>query len=77
MVVVNNFEFRAQLDKFLDDVEKKNETLVIKRGKGKGAVVISLEEYYSIMKQFVYWVQGKMQKGCLNPFSKWRSREKR
>ncbi|MFA5815639.1 MAG: type II toxin-antitoxin system Phd/YefM family antitoxin [Bacteroidales bacterium] len=34
----------------LADVEQKNETLIIKRGAGKGTVVISLEEYNSIME---------------------------
>ncbi len=35
---------------FLDSVEDDNETLIIKRKSGKGAVMISLEEYNSIME---------------------------
>lgn len=35
---------------FLDSVEDNNETLIIKRKSGKGAVMISLEEYNSIME---------------------------
>ncbi|VAW23392.1 hypothetical protein MNBD_BACTEROID01-179, partial [hydrothermal vent metagenome] len=36
--------------KFLDNVENNHETLVIKRKSGKGAVMISLDEYNSIME---------------------------
>jgi antitoxin YefM len=50
MIAANYTEFRTKLKKFLDDVEENNETLIIKRGKGKGTVVISLEEYNSIME---------------------------
>jgi len=34
----------------LDNVEENNETLIIKRGMGKGTVLISLEEYNAIME---------------------------
>ncbi len=50
MTAANFTEFRTDLKKFLDDVEDNNETLIIKRGTGKGAVLISLEEYNSIME---------------------------
>lgn len=50
MLAANYSEFRADLKKFLDEVEDNNETLVIKRGVGKGAVLISLNEYNSIME---------------------------
>lgn len=50
MIAANYTEFRTDLKKFLDAVEDNNETLIIKRGTGKGAVVISLEEYNSIME---------------------------
>ncbi|MBS0001349.1 MAG: type II toxin-antitoxin system Phd/YefM family antitoxin, partial [Cyclobacteriaceae bacterium] len=33
-----------------DNVEDNNETLIIKRKTGKGAVVISLDEYNSMME---------------------------
>ena len=35
---------------YLDRVEGNNETLIIKRGRGGGAVMISLDEYNSIME---------------------------
>jgi antitoxin YefM len=50
MLAANYSEFRGDLKKFLDSVEKDNETLIIKRSKGKGAVMISLDEYNSIME---------------------------
>lgn len=50
MLVANFTEFRTQLKKFLDSVERNNETLVIKRGTGKGTVLISLDEYNSLME---------------------------
>lgn len=50
MLAANYSEFRTDLKKFLDEVEDNNETLVIKRGAGKGAVLISLNEYNSIME---------------------------
>lgn len=50
MLAANYSEFRGDLKKFLDNVELNNETLIIKRGKGKGTVMISLEEYNSLME---------------------------
>lgn len=50
MIAANYTEFRTDLKKYLDKVEEDNETLVIKRGSGKGAVLISLDEYNSIME---------------------------
>ncbi|MCD4711538.1 MAG: type II toxin-antitoxin system prevent-host-death family antitoxin [Bacteroidales bacterium] len=50
MLAANYSEFRGDLKKFLDSVERNNETLVIKRGKGKGTVMISLDEYNSLME---------------------------
>jgi antitoxin YefM len=50
MLAANYSEFRGDLKKFLDSVENNNETLIIKRSKGKGAVMISLDEYNSIME---------------------------
>lgn len=50
MIATNYSEFRINLKKFLDDVEDHNETLVIKRGTGKGSVMISLNEYNSLME---------------------------
>jgi antitoxin YefM len=50
MIATNYSEFRINLKKFLDEVEASNETLVIKRGTGKGSVMISLDEYNSLME---------------------------
>ncbi len=50
MLAANFTEFRTDLKNFLDNVENNNETLIIKRGTGKGAVMISLNEYNSIME---------------------------
>lgn len=50
MIAANYSEFRTDLKKYLDSVEDNNETLIIKRKTGKGAVIISLDEYNSIME---------------------------
>ena len=50
MKAANYTEFRTGLKKFLDDVENNNETLIIKRGTGKGTVLLSLEEYNAIIE---------------------------
>ena len=50
MIAANYSEFRSELKKYLDCVEENNETLIIKRKTGKGAVMISLDEYNSIME---------------------------
>ena len=50
MLAANYSEFRGDLKKFLDSVELNNETLIIKRSKGKGTIMISLDEYNSLME---------------------------
>ena len=50
MIAANFTEFRTGLKNYLDSVENDNETLIIKRKSGKGTVVISLEEYNSLME---------------------------
>jgi len=50
MLAANFTEFRTSLKGFLDMVENDKETLIIKRKTGKGAVMISLDEYNSIME---------------------------
>ena len=50
MIAANYTEFRTGLKKFLDNVEENNETLIVKRGTGRGTVMISLDEYNSIME---------------------------
>lgn len=50
MIAANYTEFRTDLKKYLDQVEDDNETLIIKRKSGKGTVLLSLDEYNSIME---------------------------
>jgi len=50
MIAANFSEFRIGLKRYLDSVEDDNETLIIKRKSGKGTVMISLDEYNSIME---------------------------
>ncbi len=50
MIAANFSEFRTGLKSYLDSVEDDNETLIIKRKSGKGTVLISLDEYNSIME---------------------------
>jgi antitoxin YefM len=50
MIAANYTEFRTDLKKFLDEVEENHETLIIKRGSGKGTVTMSMDEYNSIME---------------------------
>ena len=50
MKAANFTEFRTKLKQYLDEVEKNNETLIIKRGTGHGAVLISLDEFNSILE---------------------------
>ncbi len=50
MKAANFTEFRTNLKQYLDEVENDNETLIIKRGTGHGAVLISLDEFNSILE---------------------------
>lgn len=50
MIVANFSEFRTKLKMYLDNVEDNNEKLIVKRKSGKGTVMISLDEYNSIME---------------------------
>lgn len=48
MIVASVSEFRKDLKKYLTQVTKNFEPLIINRGKESGVVVISLEEYNSL-----------------------------
>lgn len=50
MRAANYTEFRTNLKTYLDQVENNNETLIIKRGAGNGAVLISLNEFNSMVE---------------------------
>jgi antitoxin YefM len=50
MITANYTEFRSKLKEYIDDVEMNNETLIIKRKSGPGTVLISLEDYNSLIE---------------------------
>ena len=49
MLVTTVSDFRKDLKNYLDKVVKNFETLIINRGKDSGIVVMSLQEYNSLM----------------------------
>lgn len=49
MLIASVSDFRKDIKSYLDRVAKNFETLIINRGKGSGIVVMSLEEYNSLM----------------------------
>lgn len=49
MLIASVSDFRKDIKTYLDRVAKNFETLIINRGKGSGIVVMSLEEYNSLM----------------------------
>lgn len=49
MVVTSISDFRKDIKSYLDKVAKNFETLIINRGKDTGVVIMSLEEYNSLI----------------------------
>lgn len=49
MVVASISDFRKDIKSYFDKVSKNFETLIINRGKDSGIVVMSLQEYNSLM----------------------------
>ena len=49
MIIASVSDFRKDIKTYLDKVAKNFETLIINRGKESGIVVMSLEEYNSLM----------------------------
>lgn len=49
MFIASVSDFRKDIKSYLDRVTKNFETLIINRGKDSGIVVMSLEEYNSLM----------------------------
>jgi len=49
MLITTISDFRRDLKNYLDSVINNFETLIINRGKGDGVVVISLDEYNSLI----------------------------
>jgi len=48
MLTTTISDFRKDIKKYLDNVTKNFETLIINRGKDNGVVIISLAEYNSL-----------------------------
>jgi antitoxin YefM len=48
MITTTISDFRKDIKKYLDQVIKNFETLIINRGKDSGVVIISLDEYNSL-----------------------------
>ena len=48
MLTTTISDFRKDIKKYLDNVTKNFETLIINRGKDSGVVIISLDEYNSL-----------------------------
>lgn len=49
MKTASLLEFSANLKAYLDNIERDNETLFVKRSKHKGTVIISIAEYNSLI----------------------------
>jgi len=49
MITTTISDFRKDIKRYLDSVTKNFETLIINRGKNTGVVIISLEEYNSLI----------------------------
>ncbi|MFN4763842.1 type II toxin-antitoxin system Phd/YefM family antitoxin [Gillisia sp. Q332] len=49
MVITSISDFRKDIKSYLDKVAKNFETLIIKRGKDSGVVIMSLDEYNSLI----------------------------
>ena len=49
MLTTTLSEFRKDMKSYLDNVTQNFETLIINRGKDTGVVIISLEEYNSLI----------------------------
>lgn len=49
MLITTASDFRKDIKSYLDKVSKNFETLIISRGKDTGVVVMSLEEYNSLI----------------------------
>jgi antitoxin YefM len=49
MITANISDFRKNIKFYLDKVTQNFETLIINRGKDEGIVVMSLQEYNSLM----------------------------
>jgi antitoxin YefM len=48
MLTTTMSEFRNNMRKYFNKIDKELETLIINRGKDKGVVILSLDEYNSL-----------------------------
>ena len=48
MLITNISDFRKDIKRYLDNVTQDFETLIINRGKAKGVVIMSLDEYNAL-----------------------------
>lgn len=62
MLVASISEFRKDIKSYLDQVSQQFETLIIHRSKNKGIVVMSLEEYNSLMATHLEMSSSKNKK---------------
>lgn len=51
MLITSVSDFRKDIKSYFDKVTKNLETLIINRGKDKGIVIMSLDEYNSLWRQ--------------------------
>lgn len=51
MLTASISDFRRDIKSYLDEVADNFETLIIHRGKGRGIVIMSLDEYNSLAPQ--------------------------
>ncbi len=49
MIIANISDFRKDIKSYFDKVAKNFDTLIINRGKDPGIVIMSLDEYNSLM----------------------------
>jgi antitoxin YefM len=59
MLTTTISEFRKDIKRYLDNVTRNFETLIINRGKDTGVVIMSLEEYNSL-KATYYELSSKI-----------------
>lgn len=58
MTIATLSDFRGNIKSYFDNIINNFETLIISRGKNKGIVMMSLEEYNS-MKETLYLLDNK------------------
>jgi antitoxin YefM len=75
MIVTSISDFRKDIKSYLDKVVKNFETLIINRGKDTGIVVMSLEEYNSLVSTNYELSSRKNAERLDNAISKLKSKD--